>query len=116
MKIYQFLLITTTAAIAAPETLDRTIVKSDPEPTLTQPTLEQDKLELAKIPGGTETVDSERYLTGRSSTFADTFSSRRGSSRNRGSAPTKRGSRSAAPASSAPSTGAASGSYRTASR
>ena len=73
MKIYQLLFITTTAAIAAPETLDRTIVKSDPEPTLTQPTLEQDRLELADIPGGTETVDAERYLTGRASTFAETF-------------------------------------------
>ncbi len=73
MKIHQLLFFTTTAAIAAPDTLDRTIVKSDPESTLTQPTLEQDRLELAKIPGGTETVDSERYLTGRSSTFAETF-------------------------------------------
>jgi iron complex outermembrane receptor protein len=73
MKIHQLLFVTTTAAIAAPQTLDRTIVKSDPESTLTQPTLEHDRLELAKIPGGTETVDSERYLTGRASTFADTF-------------------------------------------
>jgi iron complex outermembrane receptor protein len=73
MKIYQLLFITTTAAFAAPATLDRTIVKSDPEATLTQPTLEQDRLELAKIPGGTETVDAERYLTGRASTFAETF-------------------------------------------
>jgi iron complex outermembrane receptor protein len=74
MKPFPFLILTTTSiALAAPQTLDRTIVKSDPESTLTQPTLEQDRLELAKIPGGTETVDSERYLTGRASTFADTF-------------------------------------------
>jgi len=73
MKIHQLLFVTTTAAIAAPDTLDRTIVKSDPDSSLTQPTFEQDRLELAKIPGGTETVDSERYLTGRASTFADTF-------------------------------------------
>ena len=74
MKFHQLLfIITTTAAIAAPRTLDQTIVKSDPEPTLTQPTLEQDRLELAKIPGGIETVDAERYLTGRASTFAETF-------------------------------------------
>ena len=73
MKIYQLLFITTTAAFAAPATLDRTIVKSAPEATLTQPTLEQDRLELGKIPGGTETVDAERYLTGRASTFAETF-------------------------------------------
>jgi iron complex outermembrane receptor protein len=74
MKFHQLLfIITTTAAIAAPRTLDQTIVKSDPEPTLTQPTLEQDRLELAKIPAGIETVDAERYLTGRASTFAETF-------------------------------------------
>jgi iron complex outermembrane receptor protein len=74
MKPFPFLILTTTSiALAAPQTLDRTIVKSDPESTLTQPPLEQDRLELAKIPGGTETVDSERYLTGRASTFADTF-------------------------------------------
>jgi iron complex outermembrane receptor protein len=74
MKPFPFLILTTTSiALAAPQTLDRTIVKSDPESTLTQPTLEQDRLELAKIPGSTETVDSERYLTGRASTFADTF-------------------------------------------
>ncbi|MFM2198816.1 MAG: hypothetical protein RLZZ505_2248 [Verrucomicrobiota bacterium] len=73
MKIYQILFVTTTAALAAPATLDRTIVKSDPESTLTQPTLEQDRLELSKIPGGTETVDAERYLSGRASTFAETF-------------------------------------------
>jgi len=74
MKPFPFLILTTTSiALAAPQTLDRTIVKSDPESTLTQPTLEQDRLELAKIPGGTETIDSERYLTGRASTFADTF-------------------------------------------
>jgi iron complex outermembrane receptor protein len=74
MKPFPFLILTTTSiAFAAPQTLDRTIVKSDPEATLTQPTLEQDRLELAKIPGGTETVDPERYLTGRASTFADTF-------------------------------------------
>jgi iron complex outermembrane receptor protein len=74
MKFHQLLfIITTTAAFAAPQTLDQTIVKSDPEPTLTQPTLELDRLELVKIPGGTETVDAERYLTGRASTFAETF-------------------------------------------
>jgi len=74
MKPFPFLILTSTSiALAAPQTLDRTIVKSDPEATLTQPTLEQDRLELGKIPGGTETVDSERYLTGRASTFAETF-------------------------------------------
>ena len=71
MKIYQLLLTTTSIALAAPDTLDRTIVKS--EPTLTQPSLEQDRLDLARIPGGIETIDPERYVKGRSSTFAETF-------------------------------------------
>ena len=61
------------AALAAPDTLDTLTVKSNAAVSLTQPTLEQDKLELGKIPGGAETVSSERYLTGRSSTLADTF-------------------------------------------
>ena len=53
--------------------LETTIIKSNNELSRTQPTLEQDKLELSKIPGGTETIDVERYLKGRSSTLADTF-------------------------------------------
>ena len=73
MKIYQTLLITTTAALSAPESLTPTLVKSDDQPVLTQPSLKQDRLELGKIPGGTETIAAERYLTGRASTFAETF-------------------------------------------
>jgi iron complex outermembrane recepter protein len=42
--------------------------------SLTSPTLQADREELAKTPGGTETIDPERYLTGRASTVADTFS------------------------------------------
>ncbi len=72
MKPFSILLLTSTIAFSAPDTLDTTVVKSAPE-TLTQQTIEQDRLDLRKIPGGTETVDSERYLTGRSSTLADTF-------------------------------------------
>lgn len=68
-----FTVVSSSIAFAAPENLDPTIVKSNPELTLTQPTLEQDRLELSKIPGGTETIDTERYLTGRSSTLAETF-------------------------------------------
>ncbi len=59
--------------ISAQQTLDPTIVKSSAEKSLTRPTLEQDRLDLTKIPGGTEVVDADRYLTGRSSTLADTF-------------------------------------------
>lgn len=73
MKIFQTLLITSTTVLSAPERLAPTVVKSDDQPTLTQPSLEQDRLELGKIPGGTESIAAERFLTGRSSTFADTF-------------------------------------------
>ncbi len=73
MKTIQIILTTSSLAIAAPETLAPTTVTSDPERALTQPTIEQDRLELLKIPGGTETINPERYLTGRSSTFAETF-------------------------------------------
>ena len=37
------------------------------------PTLEESREELRRVPGGTEVVDPERYLTGRASTMADTF-------------------------------------------
>jgi iron complex outermembrane receptor protein len=64
---------TITTALSSPETLTPTVVKSDDKPTLTQPSLEQDQRELGKIPGGTETIAAERFLTGRASTFAETF-------------------------------------------
>lgn len=73
MKIYQLLLLTTTVVLSAPERLAPTVVKSDDQPALTQPSLEQDRLELRKIPGGTETIAAGRFLTGRASTFAETF-------------------------------------------
>lgn len=73
MKPFLFTILSSSIALAAPENLDETIVKANTSPTLTQPTLEQDRLDLAKIPGGTETIDAERFLTGRTSTFADTF-------------------------------------------
>ena len=73
MKPYLFPILLSSIALAAPEALDETIVKANTSPSITQATLEQDRLELAKIPGGTETIDVERYLTGRASTFADTF-------------------------------------------
>jgi len=73
MKPFPFLILSSSIAISAPATLDTTVIKSTAGKSLTQPTIEQDRLDLAKIPGGTETVDSERFLTGRSSTLADTF-------------------------------------------
>lgn len=72
MKPFFLLILSANAALAAPETLDTLNVKSAAE-SLTLPTLERDRLELAKIPGGTENFSAARYLTGRSSTFADTF-------------------------------------------
>ena len=73
MKPFQLLIITSSLALSNPESLDPTIVKSDAGKTLTQPTLEEDRLDLRKIPGGTEAIDAERFLTGRSSTLAETF-------------------------------------------
>ena len=72
MKPLNYLILSSSLLAAEPEKLETTVVKSTKE-TLTQPTLEQERLDLARIPGGTEVVDSERYLTGRSSTMADTF-------------------------------------------
>jgi iron complex outermembrane receptor protein len=73
MKPFLFIILSSSIALAAPENLDEIIVKANTSPTLTQPTLEQDRIDLAKIPGGTETIDAERFQTGRTSTFADTF-------------------------------------------
>ncbi len=41
--------------------------------TLTVPNAQQSREELQKTPGGTEVVNADRYLLGRSSTLADTF-------------------------------------------
>ncbi len=43
------------------------------QPSLTVPSLDAARVDLARTPGGVEFVDSERYLTGRASTLADTF-------------------------------------------
>ncbi|MEP2774997.1 MAG: TonB-dependent receptor [Luteolibacter sp.] len=73
MKPIYYLILSSSLLAAEPETLDTLVIQSGSQETLTQPTLEQDRLDLAKIPGGTEVIDSERYLTGRASTLADTF-------------------------------------------
>lgn len=39
----------------------------------TVPTAAESRVELAKVPGGVEVVEANRYLRGRSSTMADTF-------------------------------------------
>lgn len=41
--------------------------------SLTTPSITGARADLARTPGGTEVVDSERYLKGRASTLADTF-------------------------------------------
>lgn len=73
MKPFRFLILSLSLASAAPENLDETVVKANTATSLTQPSLAQDRVNLAKIPGGTESIDAERFLTGRSSTFSDTF-------------------------------------------
>ena len=67
----------------APETASRSgaplediVVAASEErgnPSLTVPTPEASRVELATVPGGAEVIDAERYLTGRASTVADTF-------------------------------------------
>jgi iron complex outermembrane receptor protein len=56
------------------ETLAPVVVSAKKESkTLTVPLPDQSREELQKTPGGTEVVEAERYLVGRSSTLADTF-------------------------------------------
>ncbi len=61
---------------AAPSTELKPIVvqaSSEDSPSKTAPTTASSRAELAKVPGGVEVIDSNRFLTGRASTFADTF-------------------------------------------
>lgn len=59
---------------ASPQALDTLLVEaSSPPASTTVRTVERSREELLQTPGGTEVVDSERYLTGRASTMADTF-------------------------------------------
>jgi iron complex outermembrane receptor protein len=71
VKLLSYLL-TASAAFAQPE-LDVIEVQANRENSKTVPSVEKAREELAKTPGGTEVVDSDRYLTGRASTLADTF-------------------------------------------
>jgi iron complex outermembrane receptor protein len=73
MKHFLLSLITLSIAHGQTQQLDPIIVQAKSYSALTQPTLEQDRLDLAKIPGGIETIAAERFLRGRSSTMADTF-------------------------------------------
>ncbi|MBX3741505.1 MAG: TonB-dependent receptor [Akkermansiaceae bacterium] len=74
MKLISYLLTaSTTAAIAQTELETLTVEAARERASKTVPTVAESKVELSKTAGGTEVVDSERYLTGRASTLADTF-------------------------------------------
>lgn len=74
MKFIPTLLLTISLSFAQTRKLEPLVVQADKTPrTINQPSLEEDRAELAKVPGGTEAIDAGRYLTGRSSTLADTF-------------------------------------------
>lgn len=71
MKILPYLVLTTTTFA---QTLDPLIVEATREKkSTTQPDLGETRAELAESPGGTHVVEAAEYLTGRSSTMADTF-------------------------------------------
>ena len=73
-------MLATACAAATPATtdsppveLDKLAVTAERTPALTVPTAETARLTLALVPGGTETVNAERFLRGRASTVEDTF-------------------------------------------
>ncbi len=57
----------------APVQLDKVCVTADRDKPLTLPSLDAARADLARVPGGAETVAAERWLRGRASTLADTF-------------------------------------------
>ncbi|WP_193214387.1 TonB-dependent receptor family protein [Luteolibacter marinus] len=61
------------APAQSPELLDPMVVDAGSSGSLTVTSSTTRREELEKTPGGVEVVDAERYLTGRSSTVADTF-------------------------------------------
>jgi iron complex outermembrane recepter protein len=76
MKSFSFpavlALVVTGVQADTPVVLDPVEVTAQKQ-SLTVPSLDAARAELARTPGGTETVDADRYLTGRASTLADTF-------------------------------------------
>src|SRR5687767_5475751 len=76
MKSFSFpavlALVVTGAQAETPVVLEQVEVTA-PHPSLTVSTIDAARADLARTPGGTETVDADRYLTGRASTLADTF-------------------------------------------
>src|SRR5690606_15898618 len=72
VKFIPYCLLGASVAIAQTE-LETIEVQANREPSKTVPSVEKAREELAKTAGSTEVVDADRYLTGRSSTLADTF-------------------------------------------
>lgn len=60
-------------AANAPVRLQQVDVTTDRIKSLTVPSLEDTRTELALTPGGTEAIDAARFLRGRASTVEDTF-------------------------------------------
>jgi iron complex outermembrane receptor protein len=56
-----------------PVPLEKFNVTSDRTTSLTVPSLDDARIDLARTPGGTETIAAERYLRGRASTVNDLF-------------------------------------------
>jgi iron complex outermembrane receptor protein len=57
----------------SPISLDKLEVTGERSSSLTSPSLERARAELAAVPGGTEVIDASRFLRGRASTVEDTF-------------------------------------------
>ncbi len=76
MKSFSFpavlALVVTGVQAETPVVLDQIEVTAKQQ-SLTVPLIDAARADLARTPGGTETVDADRYLTGRASTLADTF-------------------------------------------
>lgn len=76
MKSFSFpavlALVVTGAQAETPVVLDPVEVTAQQQ-SLTVPSIDAARADLARTPGGTETIDADRYLTGRASTVADTF-------------------------------------------
>lgn len=66
--------LTSVAETDTPQQLPGMIVEAQrAKQSLTAPTADESREQIQKTPGGVETVDAERFLSGRASTVADTF-------------------------------------------
>lgn len=69
-RILSFFTLTVLTNAQSTQLPEQIVIASKPA---TVPTLEESRSELLQTPGGTEVIDSSRYLTGRTSTMVDTF-------------------------------------------